>query len=234
MFSEHKRYDKEGEKKRPSLTPCDHLQGLDCGELQALLKHPALAEAAHSLLKPYGRALPALALPVQELARRLASAAGQLRFVQRCYTRLSFFDSRAVKSQGNSLVQARAQQQAVCSMTYRSVNGAICATVGILQQAPATLMQVYEFHDAQSGMLAVAQPPKGVSAASLVVSALSRALGSPLRLPLEPLLACSPEALPTLQHTLFGPGPGHSEHPLLPYYEDILSQCGLCHTACHL
>ena len=61
-------------------------------------------------------------------------------------------------------------------------------------------------------MLCVAQPPAGVSAASLVASALSRALGSPLRLPLEPLLTCSPEALPRLQQALFGAGIGQSEH----------------------
>ena len=61
-------------------------------------------------------------------------------------------------------------------------------------------------------MLCVAQPPTGVSTASLVASALSRALGSPLRLPLEPLLACSPDSLPRLQQTLFGSGNGHSEH----------------------
>ena len=62
--------------------------------------------------------------------------------------------------------------------------------------------QVYEFQDAHSGMLCVAQPPQGVSAASLVASALSWALGSPLRLPLEPLLTCNPDSLPRLQQTL--------------------------------
>ncbi len=73
--------------------------------------------------------------------------------------------------------------------------------------------QVYEFQDAQSGMLCVAQPPQGVSAASLVASALSWALGSPLRLPLEPLLTCNPDSLPRLQQTLFGAGDGQSELP---------------------
>ena len=66
--------------------------------------------------------------------------------------------------------------------------------------------QVYEFQDAGSGMLCIAQPPKGVPVASLVASCLSRALGSPLRLPLEPLLTCSPEALPRAQQVLFGSG----------------------------
>lgn len=66
--------------------------------------------------------------------------------------------------------------------------------------------QVYEFQDASSGMLCIAQPPKGIPVASLVASCLSRALGSPLRLPLEPLLTCSPKALPRAQQVLFGSG----------------------------
>ena len=73
--------------------------------MQALLRHPALVEAVHSLIKPYSRAVPALAMPIQELARRLASAASQLCFVQRCYTRLSLTDSRAVRTQSQNLVQ---------------------------------------------------------------------------------------------------------------------------------
>ena len=73
------------------------------------------------------------------------------------------------------------------------------------------LMQVYEFQDASSGMLCIGKPPTGVSAASLLASALSRALGSPMRLPLEPLLGCSPENLLTLQRTLFGSGIGPCE-----------------------
>ena len=55
-------------------------------------------------------------------------------------------------------------------------------------------------------MLCIAQPPEGVPVASLVASCLSRALGSPLGLPLEPLLTCSPEALPRAQQVLFGSG----------------------------
>ena len=72
----------------------------------------------------------------------------------------------------------------------------------------AVCPQVYEFHDKHSGMLCIAQPPSGVPAASLLASALSWALGSPIRLPLEPLLTCSPESLPKLQRTLYGNGTG--------------------------
>ena len=74
-------------------------------------------------------------------------------------------------------------------------------------------------------MLCVAQPPQGVSAASLVASALSRALGSPLRLPLEPLLTCNPDSLPRLQHTLFGAGNGQSEHMTCQSHTVALRQC---------
>jgi len=82
-----------------------YLQGLDCKAMQSLLKHPAFVEAVHSLMKPYSRAVPALTMTIQELARRLGAAAGQLCFVQRCNTRLSFSDSRAVRAQSHSLAQ---------------------------------------------------------------------------------------------------------------------------------
>ena len=62
-------------------------------------------EALHTLLKPYSKAVPALVMPIQELARKLSAAAGQLRFVLRCYTQLSFSDSRAVRTQSQSLAQ---------------------------------------------------------------------------------------------------------------------------------
>ena len=86
-------------------------------------------------------------------------------------------------------------------------------THGTLAMMLCSYPQVYEFQDAHSGMLCVAQPPQGVSAASLVASALSWALGSPLRLPLEPLLTCNPDSLPRLQQTLFG-GTEQSKQPI--------------------
>ena len=81
------------------------LQGLECKAVQAVLKHPAFVEALYALLKPYSKAVPALAMTIQELARKLSAAAGQLCFVQRCYTRLSFSDSCAVRAQSQSLAQ---------------------------------------------------------------------------------------------------------------------------------
>ena len=68
-------------------------------------------------------------------------------------------------------------------------------------------------------MLCVAQPPEGISPATLVASALSWALGSPLRLPLEPLLACNPDTLPRLQQTLFGASIGQSEYTIHATYQ---------------
>ena len=83
----------------------ERTQGLERKAIQALLKHPAFVEAVHGMLQPYARALPALAIPVLELTRRLGAAAAQLAFVQRCHTRLQFSDSRAVRAQTHSLAQ---------------------------------------------------------------------------------------------------------------------------------
>ena len=70
------------------------------------------------MLRPYSRALPALAMPVQELARRLGAAAAQLAFVQRCHTRLQFSESRAVRAQTHSLAQVRPSRTA-CAYSHR-------------------------------------------------------------------------------------------------------------------
>ena len=87
------------------------MQALECKAVQALLKHPAFVEAVHALLKPYSKAVPALAMPIQELARKLSAAAGQLCFVQRCYTRLTFSGNRAVRAQSQSLAQVGLYQR---------------------------------------------------------------------------------------------------------------------------
>jgi hypothetical protein len=55
--------------------------------------------------------------------------------------------------------------------------------------------QVYEFVCARSGALYVAEPPVGVPLSALLSAAFSRALGSPVPLPLDALFGCKPEAL---------------------------------------
>lgn len=56
-------------------------------------------------------------------------------------------------------------------------------------------MQVFNFWDASSGALYIAVPPDSIQVATLLSRAISEALGSPLTLPLEPLLGVSPEGL---------------------------------------
>ena len=94
------------------------MQGLERKAIQALLKHPAFVEAVHGMLRPYSRVLPALAIPVPELTRRLGAAAAQLAFVQRCHTRLQFSDSRAVRAQTHSLAQVGPSRTA-CAHSHR-------------------------------------------------------------------------------------------------------------------
>lgn len=96
----------------------ERTQGLERKALQALLKHPAFVEAVHGVLQPYSRVMPALAMPVQELARRLGAAAAQLAFVQRCHTRLQFSDSRAVRAPTHSLAQVRPSRTA-CARSHK-------------------------------------------------------------------------------------------------------------------
>lgn len=63
-------------------------------------------------------------------------------------------------------------------------------------------MQVYEFTAPQSGAIFVAEPLGGMQLATLLSRVLSRALHSPLALPLEPLLASPAADLPSLRQAL--------------------------------
>lgn len=64
-------------------------------------------------------------------------------------------------------------------------------------------LQVYEYFDSSSGIMYVAVPPPGLPLSSLLAQVLSRALGSPLTLPLHPLLEVSnAEQLKSLQPVL--------------------------------
>lgn len=55
---------------------------------------------------------------------------------------------------------------------------------------------------AQSGAVFIADPPAGVRLATLLSRALSRALHSPLALPLEPLLSCAAADLQSVHQAL--------------------------------
>jgi len=61
---------------------------------------------------------------------------------------------------------------------------------------------LYELGCGQTGLHYVATPPAGVPVAALVAAAVSRALGSPLPLPLAPLFDCGEAALASVQDVL--------------------------------
>eukprot|EP00884_Botryococcus_braunii_P020229 jgi/Botrbrau1/6890/Bobra.67_3s0009.1 len=66
--------------------------------------------------------------------------------------------------------------------------------------------KVLTFWDAGNGALYIAVPPDSIQLTTLLSRALSEALGSPLALPLEPLLGVPPEGLPSVCQGL-GLGP---------------------------
>ena len=61
---------------------------------------------------------------------------------------------------------------------------------------------MYEFTSTASGAVFIADPPPGIQLATLLSRALSRALRSPLALPLEPLLSCAAADLPAVREAL--------------------------------
>jgi sacsin len=74
---------------------------------------------------------------------------------------------------------------------------------------------VYEFLDSQSGAILIAEPPPGVRLESLLAQAVSKALRSPVVLPLEPLLSCTEAALPAVQQALLPGAASTLGKPLL-------------------
>jgi sacsin len=73
--------------------------------------------------------------------------------------------------------------------------------------APGAASRVYEYAEARSGVQYVAEPPEGLPLEALLAQGISRALGSPVTLPLHPLLAAAASAsLPALQPLLLAAG----------------------------
>ncbi len=90
-------------------------------------------------------------------------------------------------------------------------------------------MQVLTFWDAGNGALYIAVPPDSIQLTTLLSRALSEALGSPLALPLEPLLGVPPEGLPSVCQGLgLGPAAMGGEHFFGPEW------LGHCHNSISL
>ena len=71
----------------------------------------------------------------------------------------------------------------------------------------AACAQVYEFTSPQGDALFIADPPAGIQLPTLLSWALSRALHSPLALPLEPLLSCTAADLSVVRQALLPASP---------------------------
>lgn len=74
----------------------------------------------------------------------------------------------------------------------------------------------------------IAEPPPGVQLSALLAQALSRALKSPLPLPLEPLLACPAGQLDTLRAALLPAAPEAAG--VAPVWASFCSAAPLLHT----
>ena len=78
----------------------------------------------------------------------------------------------------------------------------IQACRGRIVNLPSAL-QVLHFEDPDFGVIYVASPPAGVLLETVVAQVVSQQLGSPVPLPLDAVLRCRPEALPSLEEALF-------------------------------
>lgn len=67
--------------------------------------------------------------------------------------------------------------------------------------------QVYDFTSSQGDLILIADPLAGIQLSTLLSRALSRALHSPLVLPMEPLLSCAAADLSVVRQALLPPSP---------------------------
>ena len=61
---------------------------------------------------------------------------------------------------------------------------------------------MYELSCGRSGAVYIAEPPAGVPVAALLSAAASRALGSPVALPLDALFGCAPASIRAVHDAL--------------------------------
>lgn len=59
------------------------------------------------------------------------------------------------------------------------------------------------FEDRDFGLIYIAIPPEGVAVETVLSHAVSQQLGSPVPLPLDAILTCSPDALDTWEKAFF-------------------------------
>jgi hypothetical protein len=64
-------------------------------------------------------------------------------------------------------------------------------------------MQVLHFEDPDFGLIYVALPPPGVQLETVLAHMISQQLSSPAPLPLDAVLGCPAEALPSLEKAFF-------------------------------
>ncbi|KIY97788.1 hypothetical protein MNEG_10174, partial [Monoraphidium neglectum] len=179
--------------------PLDEIDGFSAAALRELLASPEFAAAAYSLIAGAAGA-----------SAGAGAGGGELREVARAGPRGV---AAALRSAGQRLALVRELRT---RLTLRPLGGDGDGGVGGVG-TDVTLPgreRVYEFaQHGPGGALLVAQPPPGLPLSQLLAGALSRELGSPVALPLAPLIEAGagpggggPAALPALVPLLLPAG----------------------------
>ncbi|GFR39737.1 hypothetical protein Agub_g219, partial [Astrephomene gubernaculifera] len=179
------------------LEPVEQIQGLTLRDARALLASPAFISACHALLRthaPLLRGLTATASSLtrgslHELAATLRSAASRLTFVRSLRT------TAVLRSSGAPLSPDAEASRAVFDFVESSPTPTSAHPSAAPQHTASSLGRIY-----------IAEPPSHLPVSWLLSSVVSRVLGSPVVLPLQPLFTTPPAELPQLQPVLLPGG----------------------------
>jgi sacsin len=157
------------------------LGGVTRGALAGLLGGEPLAAAVYSVVAAHAGALPALREAARGGPRGIGTAlrrlAGRLTLVRELRTRLALRGGGGGGSSGGGPVAGGSGSGGWIDVTQPGKE------------------RVFEFDDAPNGRWYVAAPPPGLPLSALLAAVLSRALDSPVVLPLAPLLEAGVAAL---------------------------------------
>ncbi|KXZ55127.1 hypothetical protein GPECTOR_3g279 [Gonium pectorale] len=197
-----------------ALEPVDAIQGLALRDARSLLASPAFVAACHALLRAHGPLLraggegPAAAAAavaaggggggsgatrgsVHELAATLRNAARRLTFVRSLRTVAVLRASGAALSpEGEAARVAYDFVESAPAPAAAGPSSSAAAAVGALD----------------AGRIFIAEPPPYLPVSWLLSGVVSRVLGSPISLPLQPLFTTPPSELAGLQPLLLPGG----------------------------
>ncbi|GLC59948.1 hypothetical protein PLESTB_001557000 [Pleodorina starrii] len=186
------------------LEPVEQIQGLTLRDARALLSSPAFISACHSLLRSHAPLVRGLTTPthgsLHEVAAALRAAAPRLTFVRSLRT------TAVLRSTGAALSPAAEASRVAFDFVESAAAAAAAPAAATAAAAAPPPPPSQPGSGFGSGRIFIAEPPPHLPISWLLSSVVSRVLGSPVVLPLQPLFTTPPGELAALQPVLLPGG----------------------------